>query len=332
MEKKLVYQVIRQALSPRTWPHNLAIKLLSFFFALFLWYFVVGADKVDMKIVVPVEILNVPSGLVIANQFKSQLEVTVSGPRSIIRGLENQRFSRAVDLSKAMPGTIVINNQPADIPLPRGIDILRIQPSHVNLLIDILIDRTIPIKPLIVGEPAHGYKITVVSLEPETIVISGPKTILADLDHLTTEPIDVDKLTGNFVKQVKLALVQTLIDLIGEPVVMAKVYIQEKTEVKVLRSIHIEAINTNDQKFRLIPEKVEIKVEAPVSLTKDMDKLESMFQTTVSLAGLSNGLHVLPIDVVGPKNTKIMSVTPDIISVEIFSENTDKHPGKKLEK
>src|SRR5210317_294252 len=109
--EKLVRQIIDNVTSFRR-PKNWVLKLLSLSFALFLWYFVVGEDKVDMNVTLPVEIVNLPRDLIISNQFKKQLEVTISGQRSLIRGMAEQHISRSIDLSKATPGTVVLQNDP----------------------------------------------------------------------------------------------------------------------------------------------------------------------------------------------------------------------------
>ena len=94
--EKLVQQIIAYLNTiPR--PKNWVLKLISFFFALFLWYFVAGEDKVDMNVSVPIEIVNLPHDLVISNPFRKQLDVTVSGQRSLIRGLSTQNISRTVE-------------------------------------------------------------------------------------------------------------------------------------------------------------------------------------------------------------------------------------------
>jgi hypothetical protein len=93
--EKLVRQIINKVSSYRR-PKNWVLKLLSLFFALFLWYFVVGEDKVEMNVTLPVEIVNLPRDLVISNQFKRQIEVTISGQRSLIRGMAEQHISRSV--------------------------------------------------------------------------------------------------------------------------------------------------------------------------------------------------------------------------------------------
>ncbi|MFH1020288.1 MAG: YbbR-like domain-containing protein, partial [Pseudomonadota bacterium] len=84
--EKLAQQIIRRLPTPNllNWPNNWGLKLISLIFAILLWYFVVGEDKVDTTVYIPVEIVNLPKELVISNQFKKQLEATVSGPRGLI--------------------------------------------------------------------------------------------------------------------------------------------------------------------------------------------------------------------------------------------------------
>jgi hypothetical protein len=82
--EKLVNPIIkiqRLLKAPENLPKNLILKLVSLFFAVFLWYFVVGEDKVDTTIYVAIEITNLPQDLVISNQFQKLIEVTVNGPR-----------------------------------------------------------------------------------------------------------------------------------------------------------------------------------------------------------------------------------------------------------
>ena len=100
-------------------PKNWILKLVSLALATMLWYFVVGEDQVDINILVPIEILNLPSNLTISNQYKKDIEVTLRGARSMIQELRSRNITRPVDLASAKPGTIVIKNDENSIPLPR---------------------------------------------------------------------------------------------------------------------------------------------------------------------------------------------------------------------
>ncbi|OGQ85385.1 MAG: hypothetical protein A2512_00055 [Deltaproteobacteria bacterium RIFOXYD12_FULL_56_24] len=229
--EKLVKQIIRRLPIPNllNWPNNWGLKLLSLIFALLLWYFVVGEDKIDTTVFIPVEIVNLPKELIIANQFKKQLEATVSGPRGLIGSLNRQRITRTVNLDKATPGTIVIRNEPETIPFPRGITISRIQPSHITLLLDELVEMELPVQAKVIGTPANGHERVEVIFEPQTIKISGPKAILGHEKFLTAKAINISGLKETTAIQVPLVLRPALLELMGETVVTANVVIREKT-------------------------------------------------------------------------------------------------------
>jgi YbbR domain-containing protein len=121
------------------------LKLISLVLAVVLWYFVGGEDRVDKNVMIPIEIINLPRDLVISNQFKKEIEVTVSGPRSLILEMSSRAITRQVDLSSATPGTMVIENDNDHIPVPRGITVQRVQPSSIILSLDKLIQKQFPI-------------------------------------------------------------------------------------------------------------------------------------------------------------------------------------------
>ena len=158
--EKLVRGALRKYrwFSSQRWATDWGFKVLSLIFALMMWYFVVGEDKVDMTVYVPIEITNLPQSLIISNQFKKQLEVTISGPRGLVRSITNQHITRSIDLSNAKPGTQVFQNKPESISFPRGITIQRIQPANITLTIDKLLEKDLPIKPMVVGVPAEGSR------------------------------------------------------------------------------------------------------------------------------------------------------------------------------
>jgi YbbR domain-containing protein len=318
--EKLVRQIIEYLSSiPR--PKNWVLKLLSFLFALFLWYFVVGEDKVDMNVTIPVEIVNLPRDLVISNQFKKQLEVTVSGQRSLIRSMAEQHVSRTIDLSKAAPGTVVIQNSPDLLPLPRGINILRIQPTSLTLLLDQLIQKKLTIKPILIGMLNKNYKLDSVSLEPADLEISGPNEIIGQEEFLNTKPIDIANLQQSTVKQVSLDLKPFIADLIGEPVVTVRLNIVEIMTKRQISGIPVEFKPSAGKKseiiYQLKPSTVSISVELPVSLIQETKNLQSLFTAKVKAEPLKAGTLQMKISVEGPAEAKILSISPETLTLEI---------------
>jgi YbbR domain-containing protein len=319
--EKLVRQIINKVSSYRR-PKNWVLKLLSLFFALFLWYFVVGEDKVEMNVTLPVEIVNLPRDLVISNQFKRQIEVTISGQRSLIRGMAEQHISRSVDLSKAAPGTVVIQNDPDSIKLPRGLSILRLQPPTLTLLLDRLIEKELPIKPELIGKVHKDFKLDSATVEPVTLKISGPQSILDQEKNLYTDPIDINGLKQSDVKQVSLALKHEISDLIGEPVVAVRLNVSELKKEMEFSDIQINFEHDKGRPteviYRLLPPTVSIIANIPQGMIGKPNGLKSIFQAKVTLETLKPGSLKLKVLVEAPSEIKIISVSPDTATLEII--------------
>ena len=318
--EKLVRQIIAKASSYRR-PKNWVLKLVSLFFALFLWYFVVGEDKVDMNVTLPVEIVNLPRDLIISNQFKKQIEVTISGQRSLIRGMAEQHISRSIDLSKATPGTIVIQNDPDSISLPRGLSILRVQPPTLTLLLDQLIQKELPIKPILVGKVHKDFRLDSVTVDPLTLKISGPQTILDQEENLKTVPIVINDLSESAVKQVSLALKNEISDLIGEPVVAVRLNLSALKKEMKFTDIPIDFEHDKGKQtemiYRLSPPTVSIRAEIPQGMIRKPNGLKSLFQARVKPVNLQPGSLKLKVLVEAPAQIKIISVSPDTVTLKI---------------
>jgi YbbR domain-containing protein len=318
--EKLAKQILgdRKGDIARAWTKNWILKLLSLCFAVFLWYFVVGEDKVDMTVYIPIEMVNLPRDLIISNQVKRQLEVTVSGPRGLIRGITGQHITRSVDLSGATPGTMVVRNEPESVAFPRGVQVLRIQPTHIIFLLDRLIQKELTINPIIENAPPDNYEVASIQLDPSTITITGPQAVIGKEEVLLTNPIDVGGLTGPTIKQVALDLKPAVADLIGEPVITARINIREKSVERRVAGLPVVIDNIDPQvKYQIHPQAINIRAELPVGLVKNTADLKSLFLARVSLAGLAPGTHELQVLVRATHQAKILEVTPETVRVTI---------------
>ncbi|ADH85150.1 CdaR family protein [Desulfurivibrio alkaliphilus] len=226
--EKLVEQIKKAATTEVAdyWPKDWVLRLLALLFAVLLWHFVVGEDKIDTHVLVPVELVNLPRDMVIVNQYKQQLEVTIAGPRGLIDGLRRQNVTRTINLAGAQPGTMAIRNDPDSIPFPRGIEVLRVQPAHTTLHIDHLQEKNFPVEPKITGQPAPGYLLLQVQADPATISIRGPATLLGQTDQLPTVPVDIEGLTETTSRQVALVMDEKLTELLGETTVKVRLIIE----------------------------------------------------------------------------------------------------------
>ncbi len=294
-----------------SWPKDWLIKLISLFFAVFLWYFVAGEDRVDMNVRIPVEIINLPRDLVISNQFKDILEVSVSGPRSLIRDISRHDITRSIDLSNATPGNIIIDNKTNSIPFPRGITVLRIQPSHIILLLDKLIQKNIPIRYITKGLPAHGYKLTDIALNPDHLTISGPQTLISKEKDIPTRIINLNGLTTPETRQVSLEIPLAIANLIGEPSITAHINIQQQFVKKEVGKLSIDIRGLPDNLHAKLKAKiVKVRASIPLLTIERQTNLKKLFKASINAADLPPGSHELQVQLSAEPGILIEEIEP----------------------
>ncbi len=294
-------------------PENWLLKAISLCLAVMLWYFVVGEDQLDITMKVPIEVINLPRNLTISNQYKKEIEVSVRGPRSIVLDLKNRNISRPVNLSDAKPGTIVIKNDETSISFPKGITVQRLQPKNITLLLDQLIQKDFPIEPVTQGKPAKGYILQKLYLDPDRLVISGPKNVLDRDVALKTYVIDLEGLNHSTTLQVHLNLDPDFLDLLGETVVTAKLDVREKLVVRTVDNIPVN-VREAGVPVTVQPDSIKVEARIPENLIRVTPELAMLFRASVSAGDVTvpvqKTVTVNGVNVPGHDPIQILSLKP----------------------
>ncbi|MFH1215868.1 MAG: CdaR family protein [Pseudomonadota bacterium] len=304
----------------RPWPKNWVLKLISFFFALFLWYFVVGEDKVDKTINIPVEILNLPADLTISNQFKNELEITVNGPRGLIRNLGQEHIYRPIDLSRAEPGTRAFQNTEDSISLPRGVRLLRVKPTDIILQLDKLIKKNIPIRAITKGDPPTGFELVSITIDPPSIPVTGPQVLVEQYDSIVTLPIDISHLTESTTRPVALELADAIMDLVGDPIVNTSLIIQEKKEEKTVKGIPVKLLLSGKKTYTLSPDTVSVTAKIPYTTAHKTKDLKTLFRARIIGVELPPGKHKLTVEVTPAEDIEVLEIKPETTIANINEE------------
>ncbi len=130
--------------------------------------------------------------------------VFVQGPRSIV----NSVSSAVVVVNVEGQQENVTQKKPVKLydNTNKVIDMkyLTITPGSVEASYEIQPTKTVPIKPIIIGEPAEGFKLTDISADLDTVVIAAPKEILDTITELETEPLDITGASINMMSEKKI--------------------------------------------------------------------------------------------------------------------------------
>lgn len=296
---------------------NWLLKLLSLIIGASLWYFVVGEDRVDLIVTMPLELRNLPTDLVIANQYKKDIEVALSGPRRLIQDMRQQNISLPIDLSTAQPGAMVIQNKADAIPLPQGISVQRVQPATLTLLVDRLVQKDFPISPVTKGKPATGYSLESLSLKPPRITVTGPQTVLEKEQHLKTSAIDLEGLMTSTTVQAHLDLNEAMIKLIGETVIEARVALKETMVRKTIRGVMIK--RPGGEEIRFTPNMVTVEAEIPTLVAEETPELSLLLRASlrgpIDKSSTEVQVQVNGIQVPGHAPLVIHGVMPDKVKL-----------------
>lgn len=295
------------------------LKLLSLIIGASLWYFVVGQDQVDMIVTIPLELHNLPADLVIANQYKKDIEVAIRGPRRLIQEMRQQNISRPVDLSKAAPGTVAVKNDSDSIRFPQGIAVQRVQPANITLLVDRLVHKDFAITPMTKGKPAAGFVLENLTLNPPRITVTGPQTVLDRETTLKTSIINLEALDRSTTLQVHLTLNEALLKLIGETVIEANIVLKETMVRKTVRGIPIN-VRDSSQAVKTIPPTVAVEADIPEQIVQITPELSMLFRAAVNAPADTPGgeipVLVNGITLPGHAPIVIFKVTPDQVRIQ----------------
>ena len=205
---------------------NWTLKLLSLVFALVLWMFIMGERRLEVGYRVPLEVQNIPAGLMIANEVPSLVDVRVSGPRTLLMKVSEGDISIAVDLTDLQPGLTTFKRLEERLNLPSGLRVTRLSPSFIDLKLERIKDKRVPIKIALQGDPLQGYQVGKVRATPDKVVISGAETELKSVREVTTEPIDLNGVNQSFSLIVPLLHLGTYTDFKDEKTTEVQVEVQ----------------------------------------------------------------------------------------------------------
>lgn len=160
---------------------NLSTFLLALILALAVWISAVTAanpDEVRAPIKVPLEIIGQDPALIITSALPTNIEVTLRAPRSVWEQLTVQEkpVRAIVDLSNLSSGEHQIDIR-VQISV-RPTQIVLTDPTSIIVTLERLASLTLPIDLSLQGEPAIGFQAGTPRLDAQTVVVSGPESLL----------------------------------------------------------------------------------------------------------------------------------------------------------
>jgi len=185
---------------------NLRYAVLAIVTSLMLWSIAHGSSSVERGYDIPVVFHDLPDTLVITDQSDEDINIRVMGSRVALRNLSPRKMEYVVDVSGAKPGRTVHEVDVSRLDLPRGVRIVSRSPAQIDVRFEARGRRIVRVRPDLEGEPAQGFALTSVEVEPPRVWLTGARSRVARLSEVVTETIDVSGLEAPLERQVSLSL------------------------------------------------------------------------------------------------------------------------------
>jgi YbbR domain-containing protein len=293
---------------------NLGLRAVALLLAVVLWLFVnAGNPQAETSLKVPVQYVGLQPGLMITNFHPDSLELQISGPRTLLSLLNPERLTLRLDLRGIGPGRAHFDITPAEFPLPRQTAISRISPSEINLNIDQVVSRQLPVQLMIDGEVAPGYGIGSIALSPPSVTVTGPSRDVSALKSIATEPFVVKGATKEVTQTVRLVNPGGLLKVSTDEV-LATVTVHEIVAEREFRGLPV-TVRDARYRFSVQPRKVDVKVRGPARSLAALDLSDAAY---VDASTTMPGVYNLPIMIDLPEGFELIQEKPDSVRLRVY--------------
>ncbi|MBT3336337.1 MAG: hypothetical protein HN855_04650 [Anaerolineae bacterium] len=195
---------------------NIGTFFLALFLAIGVWVAAVNDSDPDEVLTYPapiqIEIVGQGTDLLITNTYSKQIELTLRAPRSIWGQLtaDDDSVHAILDLSGLSAGEYLLEPQIQISTQP--VRIISVSPIEVEIHLEELATRTLPVQLNLTGAPSVGYQAGDLENSVQEATISGPKSLVESVaivqasfdlsdtrenidERLTLEILDVENQT-----------------------------------------------------------------------------------------------------------------------------------------
>src|SRR5512145_615760 len=180
--------------------------VLAVVISMILWGIAHGSSSVERGLDIPVSFHDLPDDLVITGQSTDQVNIRVRGSRAALRNLSPAKLEYVVDVAGAKPGLAAYEVDVSRFDLPRGANVVSRSPATLEVEFEGRGRRAVRIRADVEGEPAAGFLMGEVVVEPPRVWLTGARSEVMRLTEVVTETVDLAGAVAPVDREVRLSL------------------------------------------------------------------------------------------------------------------------------
>lgn len=173
-------------------------KLIALIFAVLIWHKVSSEIGEEKKLQgVPV-LITAKGDVEIMEYMPKSVTVTIRGYQRRLNLVSSSDISvvSEIDPLKVIPGkaySLILD--PDQIKAPFGVKVISVTPETITVHVDAKRTKDVQVKPEFRGRPRIGYDLGDIKVSPSAVTLTGPESLLRDVESVSTEPIYLDNST-----------------------------------------------------------------------------------------------------------------------------------------
>ncbi len=207
------------------------LRLLALGLAVLAW-FLATADRresrTDTTFVEPFINYTTGEDMMILESVE-KVRITIRGTSSQIQNLNPFQVSVGVDLRDAEKGAREVNLTKRDVLLPEGLEVDFIEPQSFPVVLDRIVQEIRPVEANLVGEPAAGAVVLDDEVLPPQVLISGPESVVGEVQSLLTSPVTLDGHALDFEVRAQVVSPNSKVQIVQPIVVTVRVKLEVPT-------------------------------------------------------------------------------------------------------
>ena len=296
---------------------DLGLKVFAIALAVVLWRTVAGDPIAERGLRIPLQFENLPGSMEILADAPETVEVRLRGSSAVLGRLEAGDVVAVIDLGSERSGHRLFNMTAGRVRAPRGVEVTQVIPSGVALTLDVEgSPRTVPVVPVVEGQPAPGFVVGRVVAEPATAKVLGPLSRLRQLSEATTEPLDVTNAAVPVEAMVTVGVADPNLRIETPRATRVTVEIVRAPVERILADVPVRVRNVAAGLSPTVtPPSVTVTVEGPPELMRELDS--GAVGASIDLAGLGAGGYDLSVTVEPYRAFRVTHQEPRVVQVDL---------------
>ena len=154
-----------------------------------------------------------------SSSYPRMIRISLRGEANSIYSVQEEDIEAFVDMSNYnTPGSYLIPVQWRKRGLAQGLDALQVsvEPMEISFSLDQRISKFVPLVANFRGLIDPGFSMTSYSLDPPQVIIDGPAELMAGINELHTDLIDLNGRNSDFTGTVEILNTDSLIIIRGD--------------------------------------------------------------------------------------------------------------------